>query len=42
VDVAVQEPVAASALIQAMDRIGALGGTVGFRGTAVHVELPCE
>jgi len=42
VDVAVQEPVAASALIQAVDRIGALGGTVGFSETAVHMELPCE
>lgn len=41
VDVDVQEPVAASALIQAVDRIGALGGTVGSRETGVHVELPC-
>ena len=41
VDVDVHEPVAAPALIQAMDRIGALGGTVGFRDTGLHVELPC-
>jgi signal transduction histidine kinase len=42
VDVYVQEPVAASALIRAVDRVGALGGSFGFRETGVHVELPCE
>jgi signal transduction histidine kinase len=42
VDVYVQEPVAASALIRAVDRIGALGGSFDFRETGVHVELPCE
>jgi len=42
VDVTVDAPVAASVLVHAVDRIGAVGGTVAFTETGVHVELPCE
>jgi signal transduction histidine kinase len=41
VDVVRETPVAASALVHAVDRIGAVGGTVTFTKTGMHLELPC-
>jgi signal transduction histidine kinase len=42
VDVTVDAPIAPSVLVHAVDRIGAVGGTVACTETGVHVELPCE
>jgi signal transduction histidine kinase len=41
VDVVRETPVAASALVHAVDRIGAVGGTVAFTKTGMHVVMPC-
>ena len=42
VNVTVDAPIAPSVLVHAVDRIGAVGGTVACTETGVHVELPCE
>lgn len=41
IDVEPRTPVTASALVHAVDRIAASGGTVAFRDRAIHLELPC-
>jgi hypothetical protein len=41
VDVVLEEPLAATELTHAVDRIGALGGTVVFTEAGVHAEMPC-
>ena len=41
VDTTVDVTVAASALVHAVDRIGAVGGMIAFTETGMHLELPC-
>jgi hypothetical protein len=40
-DIEINADVGPGSLVHAVDRIGALGGTVGFTSAGVHAEIPC-